>query len=153
MCKVKFCLRNFYIDCLVLNEACWVKLSGSTCNLLACCPRASSAIRCWMPCQFCLGLPYARLKPASPLRSLPILFIQLAYHEASPVILQRGCGGESSGSSGSSSNNYKNDNNNNNHNKQSSCGVAYGPKTMGLILCQGSIPLILRLNQKRNMWA
>ena len=133
MCRVKIVVNNFSLACLVLNKACWVKLSGSMCNLLACCPRATSSGRCWMSCQICLGLPDARLNPASLLRSWPLVFIQPAYHEASPVIIQRGCGGEGSGSSsGSSSKSYKNDNNNN-HNKQSSCGVAYGPKTLGLI--------------------
>ena len=107
------------------------KLSGSTCNLLDCCPRAYSAGRCWMPCQFCLGLPDARLNPASLLHSWPLVFIQPAYHEASPVILQRGRGGGGSSSRGSSSSSNKNDNNIN-HSKQSGCGVAFGPTTRGV---------------------
>ena len=49
--------------------------------------------RCWMPCHICLGLPVARLNSASWLHLLPSLFMQLAYHEASPVMIQRGRGG------------------------------------------------------------
>ena len=72
--------------------------------------------RCWMPCQICIGLPVARLNPASLLHLLPSLFIQPAYHEASPVMIQRGLVSAVIRSSSSSrKSNINNNDNNNNH--------------------------------------
>jgi len=125
--RSKICVNHFYIARLLLN-----KFARSNCSVphVACLPAAHEHLppgRCWMPCQICLGLPAARLNPASLLHSLPSLFTQPAYHEASPVMIQRGRGAGGSG-------NRIRSNNNNDNNKttttiiapESSTGVAYG---------------------------
>ena len=70
-----------------------------------------------MRCQICLGISAARLNPASLLHLLPSCFSQPVYHEASPVMIQRGrCAGDNDSSSASSSNSNNNDNNHSTNN-------------------------------------
>ena len=138
-------MNHFSLACLLLNKFARSKLFGSTCNLLACCPRASSSRTVLVACQNCLGLPATRQNPANLLHSLPILFTQPAYHEVAPFMIQRGRSG--GGSSSSSSNNSKNDNNNNHSNNNitpiklwsglytKNFGVDFTPGLISIVLC------------------